>query len=196
MAKIVQPEELLERLDRRNNVWDMVTYVNKQLRENRILEDNSVDVVGWSILQPHITDGLMEIYTGEGWAIEIIDDDTRKFKVPSGEGIILEGVWQFSRFNDDILPGKGTWVNTVDETWLRIAAEQTDDLGYVDFSVVQVGDILEFKSPDSSKIYIYRVINFYGEDNSIVYMDVEKISSEGELVQLDYTNLKITRQVR
>jgi hypothetical protein len=82
MSKVVKPEYIEERIATRENVWDMVTYVNKQLRESRIKDDKSIDVIGWSVLSDEVKNNLIAIYVDENWVITDIDEDTKNFKVP------------------------------------------------------------------------------------------------------------------
>jgi hypothetical protein len=83
MARLITPNDIYERIEARENVWDMVTYINKQLKENRIKDDFSIDVVGWSVLSDHVIENLIEIYTNENWIITDIDEDTKNFQVPN-----------------------------------------------------------------------------------------------------------------
>jgi hypothetical protein len=87
MARLITPNDIYERIEARENVWDMVTYINKQLKENRIKDDFSIDVVGWSVLSDHVIENLIEIYTNEDWAITDIDEDTKNFQAPN----LIEG---------------------------------------------------------------------------------------------------------
>jgi hypothetical protein len=80
MARLITPNDIYERIEARENVWDMVTYINKQLKENKIEDDISINVVGWSVLSDHVIENLIEIYTNEDWAITDIDEDTKNFQ--------------------------------------------------------------------------------------------------------------------
>jgi hypothetical protein len=89
MARLITPADIRARIATRENVWDMVTYINKQLKENKIEDDISVNVIGWDVLNDHVIENLLEIYTNEGWIITDIDTTTKNFKVPdsSNSGI-------------------------------------------------------------------------------------------------------------
>jgi hypothetical protein len=171
----------------------MVTYVNKQLRENRIKDDNSIDIIGWSVLPDEVRNNLVAIYVDENWVITDIDEDTKNFKGPEQEEIptiIVSGTWQFSRFDDDLLPGAGTWVANTAQTEVRIATQQTDDLGEIDFSVVQPGNVLEFRS-DNDGNYRYNVVSNDGTTGGIAYFTVTLDHSFGDFTQLEYTYLDV-----
>jgi hypothetical protein len=83
MARLITPNDIHERIEARENVWDIVTYINKQLKENRIKDNLSIDVIGWSVLSDHVIENLIEIYTNENWIITDIDEDTKNFQVPN-----------------------------------------------------------------------------------------------------------------
>jgi len=84
MAKVIAPSYILERVSAREKLWEMVTYINKQLRENNIGEDESsykILVTGWKVLSEKITNDLLNIYEEEGWIITDVDENSKEFKV-------------------------------------------------------------------------------------------------------------------
>ena len=69
MRKVFGPEIIAERMElvKEGNIWQFVKKINKQLAENNIREDGSIDVIANFIMPENLLTKLEELYREAGW---------------------------------------------------------------------------------------------------------------------------------
>ena len=116
MAKVLDSSLVNKKIDIRDNLWEWILRINKELNTQPLKEDDSIDILINNLISRNILDQIKDIYIREGWDIQelVIDSDVLILNFKSNQNPAITKADPSKKFipqrmltNDDLINGSG-----------------------------------------------------------------------------------------